>query len=123
MVDRSNENWESLERKGYYTLTEKDNSFPGASANITPPRALADTGDRTTVGGGAQRDMGGHKGRCDLLPLDIVGNILGDDFFNLMDSFIYEQDNIELIYQAFNLVLERSQMEMNTAFLELAKHY
>lgn len=84
---------------------------------------LKDTGDRTTVGGGAQRDMGGGKGRCDLLPLDVVGNMLGNDFFNLMNSFIYEKDDIELIYQAFDLVLEQSNLDIHTAFLNLAKHY
>ncbi len=30
--------------------------------------SLADSGDRTEFGTGAQRDMGGTKGRCDLLP-------------------------------------------------------
>ena len=40
---------------------------------------LKDSGARREFESGAVRDISEGKGRCDLLPLDIIGDILGDD--------------------------------------------
>ena len=40
---------------------------------------IQDSGARRKFETGAVRDIAEGKGRCDLLPLDIIGDILGDD--------------------------------------------
>ena len=40
---------------------------------------IKDSGNRTEFGTGAVRDIQNDKGRCDLLPLDVVTGLLGND--------------------------------------------
>lgn len=50
------------------------------------PRIL-DSGNRRQFESGAVRDIQEGKGRCDLLPLDVVANILNDELLNQIESF------------------------------------
>ena len=40
---------------------------------------LKDSGNRREFASGAVRDMADGKGRCDLLPLDVIAILLNDD--------------------------------------------
>ena len=52
----------------------------GVTATLTP--RILDSGARQEFGTGAVRDIQEGKGRCDLMPLDIVSKIIGDDLHN-----------------------------------------
>ena len=58
-----------------------ENAHRGLKGRIEEMAELKDTGNRRDFGTGAVRDMAEGKGRCDLLPLDIVWQLFpeGDD--------------------------------------------
>lgn len=71
--------------------------------------SLKDSGNRTEFAGGAQRDMEEGKGRCDLLPLSVVGDLLEDYFFLLMDKAVNTEDDYsrrEMLIEALELFQE-----------------
>lgn len=92
---------------------------------------IKDSGDRTQFASGAVRDMRVGKGRCDLLPLDVMADIYayyycGDNtreanaIFNAIFKF-QDTGNIEYLYRAvsdFELYDTWSDL-----FLEVAKHF
>lgn len=62
---------------------------------------ILDSGDRTEFESGAVRDMREGKGRCDLLPLGVVGNLFNDKFFNYIEDFQRDGDVVNL-YKAID---------------------
>lgn len=62
---------------------------------------LKDTGNRRDFGTGAVRDMAEGKGRCDLLPLDIIWQLFpdGDDRADVFYHLYRYQENIRLSAQ------------------------
>lgn len=88
---------------------------------------LKDSGNRTTFGDGAQRDMEEGKGRCDLLPLGVIGDLLDDYFFLLMDKAV----NTESAYERRSMLIEAIELfntaayngNWNKMILEVAKQY
>lgn len=100
------------------SMTETENKTP-----------LADTGNRTTLGGGAKRDLGGHKGRCDLLPLDIIGEIFIDidgaagEFFFAMNDYIRKGDPVFLLCALDEFIESAYGSNYGEAILEVAKQY
>jgi hypothetical protein len=58
----------------------------GSIEKSKTPRIL-DSGNRRQFESGAVRDIQEGKGRCDLLPLDVVANILNDELLNQIESF------------------------------------
>lgn len=103
-----------------------------ASACIS---SIKDSGDRTQFETGAVRDMREGKGRCDLMPLEVVGNVLHDDMFQDLKSFLNSMDTAYLYRSlvAFSKAyddgktkasLEEIVTQRNcTMFLEVAKHF
>ncbi len=73
---------------------------PGLHPSDVSPHIL-DSGDRTEFESGAVRDMREGKGRCDLLPLGVVGNLFNDTFFNYIADFQSDGDVINL-YKAID---------------------
>lgn len=97
---------------------------------------IKDSGDRTKFESGAVRDMREGKGRCDLLPLDVVCDIFGArakdmekpetaKIFYFIHRFRTTGEEFYLI-RAFDKFID-ADPAMNsdeyTALLELAKHY
>lgn len=86
---------------------------------------IKDSGDRTEFETGAVRDMREGKGRCDLMPLEVVAQM------------IHERDNTNLVlahianFKTFGdttylyMALENCGMfsDLQTMFLEVAKHF
>lgn len=71
---------------------------------------------------GAVRDVAEGKGRCDLLPLDILGTVLNDDTFYKINEYVRTGNTIPL----FNVIYDFSKEHfgnINTATLEVAKQY
>ena len=86
---------------------------------------IKDSGNRRTFESGAVRDMGDNeeKGRCDLLPLDVLSEYFEDKFFTIINAF---QDGgaVGYLYQALeHFANKRWDGWGTTMFLEVAKHY
>jgi len=84
---------------------------------------LKDTGDRQVFGNGAMRDMGGDKGRCDLLPLNVVAKYLDDEFLAHIHEYIVS-NNEEHLETALSIFCDQAyDGDGVKMFLEVAKHY
>lgn len=88
---------------------------------------IKDSGERTEFATGAVRDMQKGKGRCDLMPLDVVldyFDICGTP--NLVLAYVYEfqrtGETLSLL-MALGKFAERRWGEGNTMLLEVAIHF
>ena len=84
--------------------------------------AILDSGERREFDSGAVRDIQEGKGRCDLLPLDIIYIVTGDVCFNYLDKFIKTGEYSYLI-KTFNHYIEHHLNGYYTALLEVSIHY
>lgn len=99
--------------------------------NMRAPRIL-DSGDRTEFETGAVRDMREGKGRCDLLPLDVVARYI-DFCVNHNDAsvlipisqFLEDGDCNHLYGSVYTFTLKAQAFNMShyTMLLEVAKHF
>ena len=104
------------------------------SENMPTDSHLHDSGNRKEFSTGAKRDIQEGKGRCDLLPLDVVSDYFfyrsaGDDanheigcILTSIHKFIKNHDSNYLL-QAIEAFINYQFSDIETAFLELAKHY
>ena len=83
---------------------------------------IKDSGERRGFDTGAVRDIADGKGRCDLLPLDVVGEIIGDCILSLIDNYIRTGD-VESLYKVIARFSEDNFDNLETAMLEVSKHY
>ena len=86
---------------------------------------IKDSGNRTEFESGAVRDMQEGKGRCDLLPLDIVAEIeLGayGRVFGAIERFQNTGDVFHL-FKALYTFSDVAFGNFYTMFLEVAKHF
>ena len=89
---------------------------------------LKDSGKRREFKSGAVRDIQEGKGRCDLLPLDIIGEQFHDSVLALVEEYIYSGD-VALLTQAvenFSILQYKDGDRANrlsNIFLEVSKHY
>lgn len=88
---------------------------------------IKDSGDRRTFETGAVRDMQEGKGRCDLMPLQVVARLLdvrtGDYIIKAIEAFKEKQET-KCLYAAllsFSHLAYRGQIE--TMILETAIHF
>lgn len=83
---------------------------------------LKDSGERTEFTTGAVRDIQEGKGRCDLLPLDVVSEVLSlpelgsIEFFKETKNFIY-------LLVAIQNFATRTKTDIYTLMLEVSKHF
>ena len=91
---------------------------------------IKDSGNRREFESGAVRDVAEGKGRCDLLPLDIIGKMMNDAILDSIGTYIRDGDYSHLwnairvfMYKAFPMDGEASSQRMANMFLEVAKHY
>ena len=86
---------------------------------------IKDSGERTKFDSGAVRDMHGGKGRCDLLPLDVVRQFYEDvyyDIFYSLNEFI-NYGNKDYLKLALGFFTKKVYISKETMILELACHY
>ena len=90
---------------------------------------IKDSGERREFSTGAVRDMGenGRKGRCDLLPLEVIGCFCTDRVLILIGKFIYNNDPQDL-WEAVSIFMDNfpgkdDTERFCTAMLEVALHY
>lgn len=90
---------------------------------------ILDSGNRREFESGAVRDIQEGKGRCDLLPLDIVASYLMESKGNLVDKVLYHiylfQTTNELghLAEAVNQFKEDHFNDVYTMLLEVSKHF
>ena len=86
-----------------------DTAYPSTAPTVNYPTyytaketaRILDSGNRREFESGAVRDIQEGKGRCDLLPLDIMGNLFADSFFNYVNDFRDDGDVVSL-YRAID---------------------
>jgi hypothetical protein len=87
---------------------------------------IKDSGERREFETGAVRDIQEGKGRCDLLPLDIVSVWLDDSVLDCIGEFQRSGD-CGYLYAALNKTLEATDDgifdDAMTTVLEVAKHF
>lgn len=88
---------------------------------------IQDSGERREFATGAVRDIQEGKGRCDLMPLEVVGKYFKKPIFGLLKMFLND-GNTEHLYECIRLFSSYYGEETNTAtdctmFLEVAKHF
>lgn len=88
---------------------------------------ILDSGTRREFDSGAVRDVAEGKGRCDLLPLDIIANYIS--FMDELDSvliaisrFIYTGES-NYLKMALDNFKHRCGWDVFTMLLEVSKHY
>lgn len=83
---------------------------------------LKDSGTRREFESGAVRDIAEGKGRCDLLPLGIIGETVGDPYLRGIEAYIRtgEQEFLQTVIIDF---CDTYFDGWETACLEVAKHY
>ena len=83
---------------------------------------LKDSGNRRQFESGAVRDICEGKGRCDLLPLDVVGEFMSDPIFASLNRF-QEKDTVESLYAALSMASEKMIFGSDANMvLEVAQH-
>lgn len=83
---------------------------------------IKDSGNRREFDSGAVRDMAEGKGRCDLLPLLEVSNMMHDDILERIELFRTAGDETDL-YEAVKKFSIKAFGTVPNAMLELSKHF
>ena len=85
-------------------------------------RKIKDSGERRQFETGAVRDIQKGKGRCDLLPLDVVGHLRGQLLSNISD---YQDtgDFRHLFYALQRFIDKHMDKDVSTTILEVSKHF
>lgn len=83
---------------------------------------ILDNGNRREFASGAVRDVADDKGRCDLLPLDVVGTVCGITIFVDINDYIRTGERKCLTHALKEFSLMRYG-DVYTAMLEVSKHY
>ena len=89
---------------------------------------ILDSGDRTQFESGAVRDMREGKGRCDLMPLEVVGNYIWE-LNERTDPILWairkfqKSNSTTYLYSALNEFDCRCYHNPYTMFLEVSKHF
>lgn len=101
---------------------EKNNAL---KMNDRAPQIL-DSGDRTQFESGAVRDMREGKGRCDLMPLEVVSLFIGSDGMDAVLDCIADfqkTNDTKHLYNALAYFDEGHWDNCYTMCLEVAKHF
>lgn len=87
---------------------------------------IKDSGARSEFASGAVRDIQDGKGRCDLLPLDVVSNMIshggGSAFVSCVGAFT-DNGNFGHLYHAIDAFIQMCGWDMPTAILEVSIHF
>lgn len=96
---------------------------------------IKDSGDRTEFKTGAVRDMREGKGRCDLMPLEVVGRWMSDNILTNLGMFLRYRNSRDTswLYQALSMFIAKryptngtdncNKANQSDMMLEVAKHF
>lgn len=82
---------------------------------------IKDSGTRREFETGAVRDIQEGKGRCDLLPLDVIAKMRNDSILYFIHNFT-EDGATEWLYEIFAKVMPKFG-NYSTMLLEVSKHF
>lgn len=85
--------------------------------------SIKDSGNRREFETGAVRDIQEGKGRCDLLPLDIVSRFLMNDKILLEISRFQDTENEAYLYATLDRFSNSAYENGKTMILEVSKHF
>ena len=84
---------------------------------------ILDSGHRKQFESGAVRDARPGVGRCDLLPLGVIGKYTEDYIFNYIEIYI-RTGNVDILWEAFKYFCNKAYGgNMLTGLLEVSKQY
>ena len=83
---------------------------------------IKDSGNRREFSTGAVRDIQDGKGRCDLLPIDMIGEYGNIPCLVALDRFVHGGDK-NGIWDAFRIFALEVFGDIQTAALEASVHY
>ena len=83
---------------------------------------LKDSGNRREFESGAVRDVQDGKGRCDLLPLDVITDMMNDEILFRINQYVCSGNKTSLVC-AIKAFSENRYGSLLTAILEVFKHY
>ena len=83
---------------------------------------LPDSGSRREFDSGAVRDIAQGKGRCDLMPLNIIGAWLGRTCLVHIDEYLYTGDSRSL-FNTLDAFIDEHDRDPHDCVLEVAKHF
>ena len=86
-------------------------------------KVIKDSGNRRSFESGAVRDIQEGKGRCDLLPLEVVSRMLNSRTIRQVADFVRTQ-NTEFLIASLNAFIYESDFNgLPDLFLEVSKHF
>ena len=83
---------------------------------------IKDSGQRREFETGSVRDVAEGKGRCDLLPLGVMGELLFDEILLKIEHYIRQGDTDSLFW-VLRCIGRTYYDNLYFMFLEVAKHY
>ena len=83
---------------------------------------IVDSGNRREFESGAVRDIAEGKGRCDLLPLDILTELVPNEILSTLHAFMYDGD-LGMLESVLYTASKEFNMTFTTMCLELSIHY
>lgn len=83
---------------------------------------IKDSGARRKFKTGAVRDVSEGKGRCDLLPLDVIGKMMNDNIILNIGLYI-RYGNPEVLWGAIKCFNFKAGWDTFTSLLEVSKQY
>ena len=99
-----------------------DLAFPNEAVvidEVLPLPTIKDSGERREFDTGAVRDIQEGKGRCDLMPLDVVSEYLSNHVLRHISEF-QQHGLVDFLYAA---IAEIEDTDPYTIILEVAKHF
>lgn len=110
-------------------ITAWYNLFYGKEPNEDPAEPetphIRDSGNRREFGTGAVRDIQEGKGRCDLMPLDVVAEDMSDEILQSIHDFT-TNGNVEHLFNVLKhvpIVFRKNMPVRSEMYLEVAKHF
>jgi len=83
---------------------------------------IKDSGERRTFSTGSVRDVSEGKGRCDLLPLEVIGAFLLDEILLRIANYV-RGGNVDDLFWVLRYIGRTYYDSPYFMFLEVAKHY
>lgn len=90
--------------------------------NLPYKPSIKDSGERREFETGAVRDIQEGKGRCDLMPLDVVGKWLNSDILTVIQDFKTTGD-VDFLYGALTYFVVETSWDDQSMVLQVAKHF
>jgi hypothetical protein len=84
---------------------------------------IKDSGKRREFETGATRDIADGKGRCDLLPLGVIGEIIEDNILTLIEQYIRTGDKLNLQTALTAFCAKYTDGDWYDMLLEVSIHY